>query len=68
MRRGIAIVVAGLLLAVATACEREKGPMERAGEKLDAAVGKITHSDESAVEKAGRKADELVEDVKKDLE
>ena len=58
-----------MIMAMAVVgCEREKGPMERAGEELDHAVDKITHSDESAVEKAGRKADELIEDVKKDLE
>lgn len=61
------LVIAMVLFSVAIgapSCERDKGPMEKAGEKIDATVDKITHPNEGPVEKAGRKVDEAVDDAK----
>jgi hypothetical protein len=48
----------------APGCERDKGAMEKAGEKIDETVDKLTHPNEGPVEKAGRKIDEAVDDAK----
>lgn len=52
----------------APGCERNQGPMEKAGEKIDEAVDEITHPNEGPIEKAGRKLDEAVDDVKEKVE
>ena len=46
----------------------EKGPMEKAGEKVDQTVDDITHPGEGPVEKAARKVGEKVDDVKEDIQ
>ena len=56
----------GLLALSLSACE--KGPAEKAGEKLDDVVEDIRHGDEGALEKAGRKTDEAIDDVKEEME
>lgn len=63
----IAMVVFSVALG-SYGCEKEKGPMEKAGEKIDETVDKVLHPDEGALEKAGRKTDEAVEDMKKEVE
>ena len=67
MKTTIAALIAALVLTL-SACEREKGPAEKLGEKIDESVEKITHGDEGALEKAGREADEAIDDAKKKLE
>ena len=67
MKITIAAMIAALVLTL-SACEREKGPAEKLGEKIDESVEKITHGDEGALEKAGREADEAIDDAKKKLE
>lgn len=62
----VAIALALALASGALACEN-KGPLEKAGEKVDAAVDDITHPGEGPVEEAARKAGEKVDDVKEDL-
>jgi hypothetical protein len=63
MRRvALALAIAGLALGTA-ACP-EKGPAQKAGEKIDETVDKLTHPNEGALEKAGRKVDEAVDDAK----
>jgi hypothetical protein len=60
----------GLALALASgalACEQEKGPLEKAGEKVDEVVDDITHPGEGPVEEAGRKLGETVDEAKEDL-
>jgi hypothetical protein len=64
----IAISLALALASGTLACGREKGTMEKAGEKLDNAVDDITHPGEGPVEEAGRKLGEKVDDVKKDIQ
>jgi len=63
MRRlALAVAIAALALG-STACP-EKGPAEKAGEKIDETVDKLTHPNEGAMEKAGRKAGEAADDAK----
>jgi hypothetical protein len=50
------------------ACERQKGTMEKAGEKIDEAADKVFHPNEGPLEKAGRKTDEAVDEAKKKLQ
>ena len=65
----------GMLLAVAASvplcgslgCDN-KGPMQKAGEKVDETVDKITHPNEGPLEKAGRKTEEALDDAKKKVE
>lgn len=64
------LIVAAVVFSVALGgygCEKEKGPMEKAGEKIDETVDKVLHPDEGALEKAGRKTDEAVEEMKEEL-
>lgn len=70
INKGFFVVVAMALgLAVgAVGCEREKGPMEKAGEKIDEVIDDIAHPNEGPLEEAGRKVDEKVEDAKEKLE
>jgi len=64
MRRTVlALAIVSLALG-ATACP-EKGPAEKAGEKIDQTVDKLTHPNEGSMEKAGRKAGEAVDDAEK---
>lgn len=61
------LMIAMVLLSVAIGapgCERDKGAMEKTGEKIDETVDKLTHPNEGPVEKAGRKIDEAVDDAK----
>lgn len=69
MTRGL-VAVAVVLSATtgSLGCQREKGTMEKAGEKADEAIDDIAHPNEGPIEEAGRKIDENVEDVKKRLE
>jgi len=65
-RFALTALAVGLLSLSLGACE--KGPAEKAGEKLDDVVEDIRHGDESTLEKAGRKTDEAIEDAKEKLE
>jgi hypothetical protein len=59
------------ILGVATGplgCQREKGPMEKAGEKVDEVIDDIAHPNEGPIEEAGRKIDDKVEKAKEELE
>ncbi len=61
-------IALGLALASGTlACEGEKGPLEKAGEKVDNAVDDMTHPGEGPVEEAARKTGEQIDEMKKDL-
>jgi hypothetical protein len=61
-KRVIAMVLFSIAIG-APGCDRDKGPMEKAGETIDETVDKITHPNEGPVEKAGRKVDEAVDDA-----
>jgi hypothetical protein len=60
--RTIVMLAAGVLAAsVLSACER--GPMEKAGEKIDKAVDRL--SGKGPAEKAGERIDKAVDELKK---
>lgn len=66
-----AFVAIAIVLCVAggsLGCRREKGTMEKAGEKMDEIVDDVTHPNEGPIEEAGRKIDEKVQDAKEELE
>ena len=56
-----ALISSLLVVATLTACER--GPMEKAGEKVDKAIDKL--SGKGPMEKAGEKVDKAVDELKK---
>ena len=56
----LATLIAGLCL---TGCE--KGPMQKAGEKVDEVTGKDKLMGKGPAEKTGRKIDNTVDDIKK---
>lgn len=63
--------LAALLLATPLAlagCEREKGPAERAGEKIDDATEKAAEKLDDAREKAGEAAEDLRDKADKAVE
>ena len=65
------LVAIALVFTVATGslgCRREKGAMEKAGEKVDEVIDDIAHPNEGPIEEAGRKIDEKVQDAKEKLE
>lgn len=66
-----AFIAVAVVLSVTTGslgCQREKGTMERAGDKVDEVIDDIAHPNEGPIEEAGRKIDEKVEDAKESLE
>lgn len=56
----LATLIAGLCL---TGCQ--KGPMQKAGEKVDEITGQDKVLGKGPAEKAGRKIDNTVDDIKK---
>jgi hypothetical protein len=63
-RQGPAVTALVLLMAVgAAACD--KGPMQRAGEKIDRATDQDKVIGKGPAEKAGKSIDETVKDLKK---
>lgn len=56
-------VAIALVLGVAMGslgCPEKKGPVEKAGEKVDEVIDDITHPNEGPLEEAGRKINEAV--------
>jgi len=65
--RRIALALAiGALALGNTGCP-EKGAAEKAGEKIDETVDKLTHPNEGTMEKAGRKVDEAYDKAKEEV-
>ncbi|MCR4347692.1 MAG: hypothetical protein NUV55_10905 [Sulfuricaulis sp.] len=66
----LSIFSASLLIAAGISACEQKGPAEKAGEKIDQTVEKAQEKIEDAtkpegpMEKAGKKVDEVVEDTK----
>ena len=65
-RIALALAICALALG-STGCP-QKGAAQKAGEKIDETVDKLTHPNEGPMEKAGRKMDEAAEDAKKAIE
>jgi hypothetical protein len=62
------MAIAGSVLVSGTLACEDKGPMEKAGEKVDETVDKLTHPNEGPLEKAGRKTDEAIDDAKEKVD
>jgi hypothetical protein len=60
-------IATSVLVSGTLACDN-KGPMEKAGEKVDETVDKLTHPNEGPLEKAARKTEEAVEDAKEKVD
>ena len=62
--RGAVIAVAlGVSILLIAGCE--KGPMQKAGERVDRALGQEPLVGKGPVEKAGKNVDKAVDDVKR---
>lgn len=57
------VLVIGSALLLLAACE--KGPMQKAGERVDEALGQDRLLGRGPAEKAGKKVDTTVDDLKK---
>jgi hypothetical protein len=66
MNRGlVAWIVTATLVAGLGLVGCEKGPLQKAGEKIDEATGQDKVIGRGPAEKAGRKVDNTVDDIKK---
>ena len=64
-KRIVASLAMATLLAGAGLAGCEKGPMQKAGEKVDEITGNDKLIGRGPAEKAGRKVDNTVDDIKK---
>jgi hypothetical protein len=64
-RRIVTSVAMAMLIAGAGLTGCEKGPMQKAGEKVDEVTGQDKAIGKGPAEKAGRKIDNTVDDIKK---
>jgi hypothetical protein len=65
MKRLVSFAVVVTLIAGAGLVGCEKGPMQKAGEKVDEVTGQDKLIGKGPAEKAGRKVDNTVDDIKK---
>ena len=65
MRRHVPAVTALVIFMVVGTAACDKGPMQRAGEKVDRATDQDKVIGKGPVEKAGKSIDEAVKDLKK---
>jgi len=64
----IVILAAALAAGWYVFVYEKAGPVAKIGRSVDETVDKIKYGDETTMEKATRKTQEAVEDVKKDIE
>jgi hypothetical protein len=65
MRQILAVAALGVMMAIGlTACEG-KGPMQKAGEKIDRVTDQDKLIGKGPVEKAGKNIDDAAKDLKK---
>lgn len=64
----IAVVIAAAYAIFYLAVYKKEGPIEEFGRKLDEGFEDIQHGDETTLEKASRKINEIADDVKKEFE
>ena len=67
LKKLLTIMILILSISVFTACD-SKGPAEKAGEKIDQAVGKTTDKAKEITEAVKDKAEEIGKEVKKSTE
>jgi hypothetical protein len=65
MRRYVLVTALGFLVTVGAAGCENKGPMQKAGEKIDRATEQDTLIGKGPLEKAGRNIDDAVKDLKR---
>ena len=65
MKRLVSFAVVVTLIAGAGLVGCEKGPMQKAGEKVDEVTGQDKLLGKGPAEKSGRKIDNTVDDIKK---
>ena len=72
LQKSIALLFAGFLMLGLSACEKEEGPLEKAGKSVDKAASSVKESYEDAkdavldkgpAEKAGESIDKAVESI-----
>jgi hypothetical protein len=59
------VIAAALAACVLLIAGCEKGPMQKAGERVDRAIGQEPLLGKGPVESAGKKVDKTVDDVKR---
>lgn len=59
------VIVVGLTVGLALIAGCEQGPAQKAGEKVDRAVGEDRIFSKGPAEKAGRKVDKAVDELKR---
>jgi predicted small lipoprotein YifL len=64
-RQTLAATALALMVAVGMAACEDKGPMQKAGEKMDRATDQDRVIGKGPVEKAGKNIDDAVKDLKK---
>ena len=65
-RQGLAVMTAlGLVTSIGVAGCEDKGPMQKAGEKIDRAADQDKVIGKGPLEKAGKNLDDAVKDLKK---
>lgn len=62
MTMGASVVMAALLAAL-SGCQKQEGPAERAGQKIDKAVEKAGEKIDQATEKVGEKVEKAGESI-----
>jgi predicted small lipoprotein YifL len=64
-RRILAVTTLALLAALGLAACEDKGPLQKAGEKIDRATDQDKVIGKGPLEKAGKNVDDTVKDLKK---
>lgn len=65
MKKTNAVVLIGLITLLIAGCSEQKGPAERAGEKIDNAVSESKDAVENATDNVADKIEEAGDKVKK---
>jgi hypothetical protein len=63
LRNGVVVVAIAAAVALAAGCE--KGPVQKAGERVDRALDQDRVLGKGPVEKAGKKVDKAIDEVKR---
>lgn len=63
----ITALVAGILIAGVSGCEKKEGPMERTGKEIDRAAEKTGQQIDKAVEKTGENVEKAGENIKRSV-
>jgi len=64
-RQLLAVTALGFVVAVGSAASEDKGPLQKAGEKIDRATDQDKVIGKGPLEKAGKNVDDAAKDLKK---